>query len=179
MFSNLFYEFSVLNSGPEELVLGFESAGGSYKIIAFTFLEERFGRRVFNLGFGEFDQISGSVIDDQVFNKGDGRIILNTVLSSIPVFFSDNPGAALLVQGSDSTDVFLKNCLTTCLKNCGVHCKKYHRRIKIYCLFLDNRFEKLNKDYEFFGLKSFESTDVEQYNPGTFYIAVLIYKRSQ
>jgi hypothetical protein len=37
-------------------------------------------------------------------NGKDGRMVLNTVLATIPLFFGNCPNNALLVEGSDSSD---------------------------------------------------------------------------
>jgi hypothetical protein len=112
-----------------------------------------------------------------VFNKGDGRIVLNTVLSTIPLFFDLYPTDALIVQGSDSREDFPEKCRLTCRKRCTESCKKQNQRIRIYCNFLNKNFTTLVKTYIFFGLSESKMPDFEQYIPGKEYKSVLIYKK--
>ncbi|SEG11049.1 DUF6934 family protein [Algoriphagus boritolerans] len=171
------YEISILNSDSEHYLYGFATPSGNFKIVEHSLIETRDERKVYNLGFGDFNAETGQVIDDEVFNRGDGRIILNTVLSTIPLFFDQNPSDALIVQGSDSRDDFPDKCRLTCRKSCTERCKKQHQRIRIYCKFLDKNFNSLVKTYIFFGLSESKTLDFEQYIPGKEYKSVLIYKK--
>ncbi|MEB2777436.1 hypothetical protein SYJ56_19130 [Algoriphagus sp. D3-2-R+10] len=177
MTRNKSYEISNLGSEPEHFLYGFATPSGNYKIVEHSFIETRGNRKVYNLGFGDFNVETGQVIDDEVFNMGDGRIVLNTVLSTIPLFFDKNPDDAMIVQGSDSRDDFPDKCRMTCNKSCNGNCKKKHQRIRIYCNFLDKNFKELVKEYIFFGLSESKGLDFEQYIPGNSYKSVLIYKK--
>ncbi|MDG1277535.1 MAG: hypothetical protein P8O16_09665 [Algoriphagus sp.] len=171
------YELSKLGSESDSYLYAFPTATGNYKIVEHSFVEIRGFRKVYNLGFGDYNGETGQVIDDEVFNMGDGRIVLNTVLATIPIFFEQNPDDALIVQGSDSREEFVNNCRLTCIKKCIDNCKKHHQRIRIYCKFLDKNFKDLVKDYIFFGLSESKDIDFEQYIPGASYKSVLIYKK--
>ncbi len=63
-------------------------------------------KRIFNLGFGDYD-INEDKIDDSA-NTGNGDVykVLNTVLTTIPKFFDTFHDAMLMVQGSDSKTEF-------------------------------------------------------------------------
>lgn len=171
------YELSNLVSEPEQFLYGFATPSGNYKIVEHSFIETRGSRKVYNLGFGDYNSETGQVIDDEVFNMGDGRIVLNTVLSTIPLFFKQNPDDAMIVQGSDSRDDFPKKCILTCKRRCNDNCRKQHQRIRIYCNFLNRNFDELVKKYIFFGLPLEDGSDFEQYIPGKSYKSVLIYKK--
>jgi hypothetical protein len=171
------YELNKLAADPEQFLYGFATPSGNFKIVEHSLIETRENRKVYNLGFGDYNAETGQVIDDEVFNRGDGRIVLNTVLLTIPLFFDQNPNDALIVQGSDSRDDFPEKCRLTCTKRCTDNCRKQHQRIRIYCNFLDKSFSSLVKKYIFFGLSDSKELDFEQYIPGNSYKSVLIYKK--
>ncbi len=108
-------------------------------------------RTVFNLAFGGYDINKGSIIDDINSNNGDMYIVFNTVLRTVPIFFSRNPEGLILVSGSDSHDNFITQCLPNCKKKCRGACKNYQRRIKAYRYFVNKHFEELVIDYVFSG----------------------------
>lgn len=177
MTGNPTYEIASLQSDSDHYRYGFLTPSGNYKIVEHSFVETRSERKVFNLGFGDYNPEKGELVDDEVFNNGDARLILNTVLSTVPLFFLTNLDDALIVQGSDSTDEFREKCRNTCRKRCKEICKKQHQRIRIYCNYLDKNFENLIKEYIFFGLPVTNGSDFEQYVPYKPYRGVLIYKK--
>lgn len=177
MTGNPTYELQNLDSNEEHFQYAFVTPSGNWKIVEHSFVEKRGERRVYNLGFGDFNIETGELVDDEVFNNGDARLILNTVLSTVPLFFKNNPENALIVQGSDSSDEFPEKCQNSCRKKCEKVCKKQHQRIRIYCNFLDKNFGKLIKEYIFFGLPLSKGSDFEQYVPYNSYRSVLIYKK--
>ncbi|MBN3581942.1 hypothetical protein JYB64_06045 [Algoriphagus aestuarii] len=171
------YPIASLKSNKENFRYGFGTTSGNLKIVEHSFVEVRGERKVYNLGFGDYNIKTGAFVDDEVFNNGDARLILNSVLSTVPNFFQNNPDDALIVQGSDSSEEFSEKCKSTCKKKCNDQCKKQHQRIRIYCNYLDKNFEKLIKIYIFFGLPLEDGSDFEQYIPGKSYKSVLIYKK--
>jgi len=84
---------------------------------------------IFNLGFG--DKINGEFdFDDSInSNNGDAYKVFNTVLHSIPLFFSKNLGSCLIVSGSDI------------------------RRTRLYNMYVTRNYETLTHDYAFYGIK--------------------------
>lgn len=56
------------------------------------------------------------LVDDEVYNGKDGRMALNTVLATIPLFFGNCPNDVPLIEGSDSSDGFIEKCRRTCVK---------------------------------------------------------------
>ena len=109
-------------------------------------------RTVYNLGFGDYDEANGTIIDDINSNNGDIYIVFNTVLSTVPVFFETNPDAVIIVSGSDSHEDFINNCLPDCRKKCVDKCKNYQRRIKAYRYYVDKNFDELCKEFIFLGV---------------------------
>ena len=124
----------------------FESVGEKtiIKAIEYTPIANMGGRTVYNLGFGDYDEALGTIVDDVNSNNGDIYIVFNTVLSTVPMFFAINEDVVIIVSGSDSHDEFINDCLPTCKKKCVEHCKNYQRRIKTYRYYVDKNFEELS-----------------------------------
>ncbi|MDN3676293.1 hypothetical protein QWY90_03095 [Flavobacterium paronense] len=134
-------------------------------------------RTVYNLGFGDFDEALGTIIDDVNSNNGDMRIVFNTVLSTVPMFFSKNEEAVIIVSGSDSHEEFINHCLPNCKKKCVAHCKNFQRRIKTYRYYVDKNFEDLSVAYIFFGRNKSKANTFVQYIPNHHYDDILVYKK--
>ena len=157
----------------------FESIGERtiIKAVEFAPIQKMSGRTIYNLGFGDFDEGLGTIIDDVNSNNGDMRIVFNTVLSTVPLFFDINPEAVIIVSGSDSHANFIKDCLPNCRKKCVDYCKNYHRRIKTYRYFVDKNFDFLSLDYLFFGRNKSGANTFVQYIPYQEYDDILVYKK--
>ena len=105
--------------------------------------------RVYNLGFGDY------TIDDKF------------------------PDSCLAVQGSDSNPDFYVNCKPTCTKGCIDICKKQDRRINAYNNFVNKNYDKLSKEYIFYGgIKTNEGVAVEEFVKGKKYDAILVVKKN-
>ena len=159
------FKFFFISDGIEKIVKAIEYS--SFRIMD--------GRRVFNLGFGDYEQESGAVLDDTNSNNGDMYKVFYTVLHSVPLFFKHNPIDAIWVQGSDSDEDFIDTCKPNCKKKCKDNfCKNIHRRIKTYRRFVDQYFEELSKEYLFFGMLD---DSLVQYVPGNEYLGILVFKK--
>lgn len=134
---------------PDGLRVYFPSYGTqkTVKVVEFTSLGKYKDAEVFNLGFGDYNEKSDTVNDRIISNNGDSRKVLNTVLSTIPVFFNYYQGKMLMVRGSDSRLSFKDECNRTCSKKCGEKCRKFNQRIRIYRNYIDLNFFQLNKEY--------------------------------
>lgn len=157
----------------------FESVGSKpiIKIIEYTPLGVMEGRTIYNLGFGDYHEDSGGIVDDVNSNNGDMYIVFNTILSTVPLFFKANPESVILVSGNDSHEQFIANCLPICKKKCLDTCKNFERRIRTYRYYIDKNFDELSKEFIFFGRnKTLENTFV-QYVPSHVYNDILVYKK--
>lgn len=150
------------------------------KIIQFSFIQELNNRPVYNLGFGDYMLESNSIIYDAILNNGDVYRVFNTVLSTIPLFLRLYTNAIVMVQGSDSSDAFVKDCRRTCINKCTITCKKQHRRINIYKHYINKNYAFLRNRYNLFG--SFELFNdnliIEKYSPGENYISLFVTKKN-
>lgn len=149
------------------------------KAIEFSSIGKIGQRPVFNLGFGDYDIITGNISDDIITNNGDVYVIFNTVLISVKDFLGENPDAIVMVRGSDSSADFITKCKLSCKRGCISDCKNKNRRINIYRSYLDKNYTELNISYSLFG--SFKSSDVdfviEDFNIGAKYLSLFITKR--
>ena len=117
------------------------------KVIEYQYIGDFLGYPLYNLGFGDYDSFTDSVIDESNSNNGDIYPIFHTVLSTIPDFFEIFPGAMLMVKGSDSTPEFEENCKKDCNRKCADKCKKLNRRINIYTGYVNKNLDALRKEY--------------------------------
>lgn len=157
----------------------FESVGARtiIKAIEYTPVMEMGSRTVYNLGFGDYDENLHQIVDDVNSNNGDMRIVFNTVLSTVPLFFAKNEEAVIIISGSDSHNEFIHNCLPSCKKKCVLQCKNYQRRIKTYRYFVNKNFEELSLSYIFFGRNKSKENTFVQYIPNNHYDDILVYKK--
>ena len=159
----------------------FESTGQTtlVKAIEYSPILQIRGRQVYNLGFGDYDENTNTFSDDSISNNGDAYKVFNTVLDTIPAFFSKNPNGIIFVQGSDSGDDYFNKCHPTCRKKCTDVCKNAGRRISTYRWYVDKHYEELVKDYSFLGGfidKTNNQTTTEVYKKGVGYDVILVYK---
>lgn len=78
----------------------------------YAYVQAFAGHPIYNLGFGDYDISSDRLLDESISNNGDHYRIFNTVLSTIPDFFSHYPLATIAVQGSDSKEDYIQRCKT-------------------------------------------------------------------
>lgn len=157
----------------------FESVGDKtiIKAIEYFPVDVIGGRTVYNLGFGDYDEETGEIIDDVNSNNGDMYTVFNTILSTVPLFFETNPESVILVSGSDGHHDFINSCLPNCQKKCVENCKNFQRRIKVYRYYVDKHFEELCKDFIFFGRNRSKENTFVQYVPYQHYDDILVYKK--
>lgn len=157
----------------------FESVGEDsiVKAIEYSFIKKISGRKVFNLGFGDYNKEEGVIIDDVNSNNGDMRKVFSTVLNTVPEFFKEYNNAGIWVQGSDSAEGYKRKCEINCTKKCKAKCKNYNRRIKTYKYYVDRNFTELSKEYIFFGYTNDKSPELVEYLPNNEYIGVLVFKK--
>lgn len=82
----LFFEF--ISEGPK---------GQVKKVVQYS---ETSTKNVFNLGFGDFNEITNTIDDLSVTNNGDSLKVLATVASTVYAFIEKHPEAWILATGS-------------------------------------------------------------------------------
>lgn len=170
------YKTEQLESGVKNIQYLFESVGEKsiIKAIEYSYIRKISGRKVYNLGFGDYNEADGTIIDEVNSNNGDMRKVFSTVLNTVPKFFKENNDSAIWVQGSDGAEDYMINCQITCKKNCKEECRNFNRRIKTYKYYIDKNFVELSKEYIFFG---YLNGDFVQYVPNNEYIGILVFKK--
>ncbi len=149
------------------------------KAAQYTYVWDFDGRRVYNLGFGDYDPNTDSISDDLTTNNGDPYKVFHTVLDTIPKFFKTYEDAMMIVWGSDSKQDFQDNCRLACKKKCRpAECKNAHRRINIYRNYVDKNYDSLKNQYEFYGgsIDTENQLFIEYYIKSKNYSSVLVKK---
>ncbi len=111
----MYYEF--YSVGPK---------GHIKKVIEFS---ETNVEDVYNLAFGDYDEITGKISDRVVTNNGDSLKVLSTVASSVYAFTSKRPEAWVFATGSTSV------------------------RTRLYRMGLTNNLAEISEDFHVYGLK--------------------------
>lgn len=171
------YQTELFENKTKKIRYFFESKGDKSltKVIEYSQFRKIKGKDIYNLGFGDYDEVTGNFFDDSNSNNGDMRQVFNTVLSTVPKFFKINPDSAIWVQGSDSSDKFIKTCKENCRKKCVDNdCKNKNKRIRTYRYYIDRNFKELSKEYTFFGVLNGEAL---KYVPQNEYVGVLVFKK--
>jgi len=149
------YTYDTVTSDIENGIRFLFMSEGQFSIIKavyYVYALDLEGRHVYNLAFGDYHIRTSALLDDEISNNGDAYRVFNTVLTTIPNFFSTYPDAMLMIWGSDSTKKYRENCRVTCQKNCTADiCRKAHRRIKIYRNYVIKNLAELSTDYKFYG----------------------------
>ncbi|WP_316813845.1 DUF6934 family protein [Pedobacter heparinus] len=149
------------------------------KAVQFDYVMNFSERKVYNLGFGDYDIFSGKINDSINTVNGDVYAVFNTVLSTIPKFFDKFSDAVILVQGSDSSAEFVESCRGSCVKKCRATCKKQHRRINVYRYYVNRNFNELSMTYKFFGsIRDVnDEVTIDDYAPHVQYDSVWVIKK--
>lgn len=170
------YQTKRLRYKTKKTLYLFESKGHKsiIKAIEYTPISKINNRLVYNLGFGDYDEYNGKILDNSNSNNGDMRKVFSTVLNTIPDFFKKTINAAIWIQGSDSAEDYKKTCKKHCKKNCTSICKNYGRRIRIYRYYLDKKFVELSEEYKFYGVINNDTPYLEKYNPKNQYLGILV-----
>ncbi|WP_426059969.1 DUF6934 family protein [Hymenobacter sp. B1770] len=147
------------------------------KVVEYMYVQPYGLGGLYNLAFGDYDKATRSIIDDTNSNNDDIRPVMNTVLSTIPLFFDEYPYATIAVQGSDSGAEFEIQCRITCLnKRCDATCRNADRRINSYRYFLNKNYDELKETYVFSGYIRALSQKFP-YRPDVKYDAVFVSKK--
>jgi hypothetical protein len=160
--------FSFISRGDRDVI----------KKIEYIYVQLLNEKKVYNLGFGDYEIASDQIIDTVNTQNGDHYQVFNTVLSTIPIFFSHFPDSFLAVNGSDSESNYIANCKLSCTKKCNQNkCKNADRRINIYRNYIDKNYEELIKSYRFLGANPNNEgpADVELYQRYKKYNSVLLF----
>ena len=110
-----FLDYEFTSEGPK---------GTIKKIIRFTAI----GRNLFNVGFGDLEELTGNINDIVVTNNGDRRMVIVTVASAVYDFMLKYPDAVVVAKGSTVA------------------------RTRLYRIGITNNLEEINRNFYVFGL---------------------------
>lgn len=105
----------------------------------------------YNLGFGDYDEQTGTISDKTVTNNGDAFKVLATVSAIAYAFTSQYPEAWIFATGS--SDV----------------------RTRLYRMGISNNLAEINKDFHVYGL--IENGNFEEFIVGEDYFGFLVKRR--
>ncbi len=133
----LFYEFT--SEGPKGLIK---------KVVEYTLTSTE---NVYNLAFGDYDDISKNINDLTVTNNGDSLKVLATVASTVYAFTEKYPNAWVLATGSTSV------------------------RTRLYRMGITNNLAEISADFIVFGYNA--EGNWEEFIIGEDYEAFLLTKK--
>jgi hypothetical protein len=107
---------------------------------------------VYNLGFGDYDETTGSINDLTITNNGDSIKVLSTVASTVYAFTKKYPKAWIFATGSTTV------------------------RTRLYRMGISNNLSEIQDDFKVFGLW-IDDNDWEDFVVGEDYKAFLITKK--
>ena len=92
-----YYEFEV---GKSSMIFDFVSEGVKGKIPKLVKISETGLHDVFNLAFGDKNEITGDFNDAVISNNGDSEKVLTTIVATVYFFTDQNPNAWIYAEGS-------------------------------------------------------------------------------
>ena len=135
----LFHYYEFLSEGPKGLIK---------KIVEYT---ETSTENVYNLGFGDFDEITKGVNDLLITNNGDSLKVLATVASTVYAFTEKYPQAWIFATGSTAV------------------------RTRLYRMGITNNLAEISEDFLVFGYN--KEGNWEPFITGEDYEAFLLTKK--
>jgi hypothetical protein len=183
--SNLEHRYRIIETPDPEgtyyLFVSHEKDGSNsiLKVVEYTYAWDLGNKQVFNLCLGNYDVITNSLDDESITNKGDAHRVFNTVLNTVLLFFEKYPAFGVLVQGSDGRSEFGATCRLSCTKNCTVSCRKFNRRMKLYCSYVSRNIEEFAIEYQFIGAVANNKSwfDFEDFVPGKLYDGIVVFRK--
>jgi len=109
-----------------------------------------FGRNVFNLAFGDWDDLAGKMNDEVVSNNNDHLKVLNTVAGVVLDFVNLWPNAIIKIEGST------------------------YSRTRLYQMGISSFWQEINQEFEIYGKND---RDWVPFKKGVNYKAFLIFKK--
>ena len=94
--------------------------------------------KVYNLGFGDVDEVTGEINDLSISNNNDSQKVLATVALTVVEFFERYPDKYVFASGSTQS------------------------RTRLYRIGISNNLEEIKKDFEIFGFNEHNRWDVFQ-----------------
>ena len=136
----------------EFTIYEFVSEGPKGRIPKMVEYTETATKNVYNLAFGDYDEITKSINDLSVTNNGDSLKVLATVASTIYAFFDKHPNAYVVATGSTNV------------------------RTRLYRMGITNNLAEITEDFIVYGFTTEKGT-WDEFEIGEDYEAFLITKK--
>lgn len=130
--------FEFISEGPN---------GSITKMVQYT---ETNLENVFNLAFGDYNEMTGKINDAIVTNNNDSKKVLATVASTVYAFTGKKPAAIVYASGSNDA------------------------RTRLYRIGITNNLEEIVKDFDVFG---FRNDNWEKFMTGVEYEAFVVKRK--
>src|SRR6266700_2594020 len=134
---------------PESYYYEFFSIGpnGSIKKVVEYYLLQELEAEVFNLAFGDWDEINQRINDLSVSNNADRDLVLATVAATVADFMNDHPDAIIIAAGSTLS------------------------RTRLYQMSIAKLFNDINQNFE---IQGYINNAWQPFQKGVNYIAFLL-----
>jgi hypothetical protein len=123
------YDKYLLESDSKLLLFEFISVGTKGEIKKIVQYSKTNLKDVYNLSFGDKDELTGEIDDSVITNNGDSQQVLATVASTVYAFTDKHPNAWIYARGSNNA------------------------RTRLYRIGITNNLLEIRKDFEVYGLK--------------------------
>ncbi|HBX50761.1 MAG: hypothetical protein A2275_13705 [Bacteroidetes bacterium RIFOXYA12_FULL_35_11] len=131
----------------------FESIGIKGKIKKIVQYSEMSVKGFYNLGFGDYNEITKEIDDEIITNNGDGLKVLATVVSTLYSFTGKYPEANIFATGNNEA------------------------RTRLYRMGITNYLEELKQDFLVYGLRKDEI--FEEFIVGEDYMGFLVTRKNK
>lgn len=132
-------------------IFEFYSEGPKGRIAKMVEYTETATKGVYNLAFGDYDEITKTINDLSVTNNGDSLKVLATVASTVYAFLDKHPNAFIVASGSTNV------------------------RTRLYRMGITNNLAEIKEDFVVYGLS--EKGNWVRFEVGEDYEAFLITKK--
>jgi hypothetical protein len=145
------YETYEIKRGETALTYEFVSQGPGGNVKKVVMYSQTGITNLFNLGFGDRNEVTGELDDRVVTNNGDSVKVLATVASTVYLFTNLFPNALIGAKGSTPA------------------------RTRLYRILISNNLETITRDFEVYG---FLDGEWETFSADTNYLAFLLTRKS-
>jgi hypothetical protein len=145
------YEFEGSDSEDYFEFISHGPKGEITKAVQFTLIDE--DAKLYNLGMGDLDPLTGNVLDDVTTDNKDTEKILNTVGEIARQFIDKKPNCSILIEGNSNS------------------------RNRLYRIGINKNLDIIAKKYRVIGIEE-QNLKWERFIKNTNYLAFIISKRS-
>ena len=141
-----------LTTDPDVKTFKFVSKGPKGEIPKLIMFQKTSIENVYNLAFGDWDELTNAIDDKAISNNNDSEKILATVASTVRSFTYKYPQSMILVAGSTPS------------------------RTRLYRIGISNNFEEINQEFE---VQGYLEEKWRSFNRNTDYEAFLVKRKKK